>query len=346
MMQRRLRRTGSFLIPLVGVALALTATQPALGKGKGGGGSPCDGLDNLADGDFDGLGNLQDCQGLAEKRNEVAFTYPGCMVDADAAATGNCTRHDVADIFVEFHKDTDHANGSAYDDDFGGLGPISNEELFSAAEASAGVNFHVFPPGSFLAPGVRPRGVTLIQSGIILTENRDLAYSRDSAGALVCPENPPSNGVTTQGNPNESGNPRVNSQRVFDRVDCIYENLAAPGNFEEKRDHLINSAIHETFHSLEQAPDPIANHMATGAPCLMATAPVVNRKGDLVIPLVFCEPTLATMQAGATSQTAPASPEGAPQTGTICGDNTTYDDGGLPEDSIEPCLTAPTPPAP
>ncbi|MHC5012877.1 MAG: hypothetical protein ACYTG6_18350, partial [Planctomycetota bacterium] len=223
-------------------------------------------------------------------------------------------------------------------------GPISDDDLFCRAELATsdggvGVRFHPVPAGeSFLTSP--PRGVTLQQAGIIIRENRDRAYARDSSGALVCPDDPPSNGVTTLGNPNESGNPEINSQRILDRIDCIYENTV-PGNFAEKRKHLINTALHETFHSLEQAPDPTAHHQATGSECVMATAPVVDRRGELTVPLTFCGPTQETMQAGATTRTAPSDPS-AVQTGTICGDNTIYDRAEEPD--TFPCLTPPTPP--
>jgi hypothetical protein len=351
MTKRRIRSLTRRLLPLAALALALalpsSAPAPPGGGGGGGGGngggggggggsSPCDGLTNDSDRDHDGLGDLEDCSGLRFSRNAVAFDYPGCLVDATAAETGDCTDPDLPDIFFVFFRDTDHPAGSAFDLDFAGEGPISDSDLFAPAELSAtsggvGVRFHAVPAGESLL-STPPRGVTLQQSAIIITENRDLAYSRDSAGALICPDDPPSNGVTTLGNPNESGNPIVNSQRILDRIDCIYGNLAVAGNFAEKRKHLINTAMHETFHSLEQAPDPTAYHQETGSDCVMATAPVVDRKGKLIVPLTFCGPTQETMQAGATSQTAPSS-------GTVCGDNTVYDGDGT-----FACATPPSPP--
>jgi hypothetical protein len=343
MIKRSIRIVSSGLLPLAALALVLALPTSGFAKGGGGGGGgPCDGLTNDADRDHDGFPDLQDCEGLASSRNEVAFDYPGCLVDSAAAATGDCTHPDVPDVFFLLERDTDHASGSAYDDSFAGEGAISDGEIFATAEAATGsggvgVQFHAVPAGeSFLSSP--PRGVTLQQAGIVIRENRDLAYQRASNGDLICPDDPPTNGITTLGNPNEAGNPVVNSQRIFDRIDCIYENLSAPGNFSEKRKHLINTTMHETFHTLEQAPDPTSHHQATGSDCVMATAPVVDRQGNLVVPLSYCGPTQETMQAGATSQSAPALP-GATQTGTLCGDNTIYDGDGE-----FGCLTAPTPP--
>jgi hypothetical protein len=344
MIKRSIRIVSSGLFPLAALALALVLPTTVLAKGGGGGGDPgpCDGLTNDADRDHDGFPDLQDCEGLASSRREVAFDYPGCLVDSAAAATGDCTHPDVPDVFYLFLRDTDHPSGSAFDESFGGEGAISDAEIFATAEVAVGsggvgAQLHPVPLGETLLSSP-PRGVTLQQAGIIITENRDLAYQRDGSGDLICPSDPPSNGVTTLGNPNEAGNPVVNSQRILDRIDCIFGNLSAPGNFTEKRLHLINTTMHETFHTLEQAPDPTSHHQPTGSDCVMATAPVVDR-GKLIVPLSYCGPTQETVQAGATSQSAPSFPAGATQSGTLCGDNSIYDGDGE-----APCLTPPTPP--
>jgi hypothetical protein len=326
---KRSRTTDAFLSLLAGVALALAAAGPALAKGGGGGGggSPCDVLLDTSDIDFDGFSDLEECQGLS---NAAAFTYPGCLTTP--AAVPNCLDPNVQDLFVEIQKDLATTGTSGFDESFGGLGPISDDELFEFVEAPAsagglGINVHVVPQGSF-DPGLRPRGVTARQSGVVLFEDRSLGFGRDGAGDLICPDPPPPTGLTFQGNPNEFGNPQVLTQRIFDRIDCVFGNLQTPGNFEDKRTHLKNTAAHELGHTIEAAPDATSHHTSTLSGCLMDAAiqPEGRRKVSLPIPTVFCENSQQAVAAGITA-------EG--QT-VLCGDNTTFDG-----DPVESCLTPP-----
>lgn len=339
---KRTKTSDGLLSLMLGMAVALAAAAPALAKGK----PPpppddvCLELLDTSDIDFDGFSDLEECEGLTGKL--VAFDYPGCLTTP--AAAPDCLDPNVQDLFVEIHSDTTSAGTdcdggaatcSGFDELFGGLGFITDDELFAFVEAPVasgglGINVHVVPQGSFFPANVRPRGVTMRQSGITLLEDRGLAFGRDGNGDLICPDPPPPTGLTFQGNPNEFGNPQVLTQRIFDRIDCVFGNLQAPGNFPDKRDHLKNTVAHEVGHTIEVAPDPTANHTGTLSGCIMDASiqPSGGKNISFDIPTAFCENTQQAVARGITA---------AGQT-VLCGDNTTFDG-----DPVENCLTPPTP---
>lgn len=327
----RSRKSQCFWSLLVGLALGMAAAGPARAAPPPKGGSPCDPLLDTSDADFDGFSDKEECLGLSGR--SVAFSYPGCLTTPTAAP--NCLDHNVRDLFVEVRKDTASTGRSGFDENFGGLGPISNAELFQLLEApqssgGLGINVHAVPAGS-LDNSLRPRGVTVRQSGVILQEDRSLGFLRDVSGNLVCPDPPPPTGITYQGNPNEFGNPQVLTQRIFDRVDCVFGNLASPGNFSEKRLHLKNTVAHEVGHTIEVAPDPTSHHTATGSGYVMDAAIAVETRGgsvSVVIPTIFSSNSRAAITRGVTA---------AGET-VLCGDSTTFDG-----DDLENCLTTPEP---
>jgi hypothetical protein len=328
---KRTKTTDGLLSLILGIAVAMAASGPALAKGgpQPPSGGACDGLLDTSDIDFDGFSDLEECEGLG---NSAAFAYPGCLTTP--AAAPDCLDPNVQDLFVEIHKDTTSTGTSGFDESFGGLGPISDDELFAFVEApisadGIGINVHVVPEGSFDS-GLRPRGVTTRQSGMTVLEDRGLAFGRDAAGDLICPDPPPPTGLTFQGNPNEFGNPQVLTQRIFDRIDCVFGDLQTPANFADKRNHLKNTVAHELGHSIEVAPDPTSNHTGTLSGCIMDAAiqPSGRKNITLPIPTVFCGNSQQAVAAGITA---------AGQT-VLCGDSTTFDG-----DPLEDCLTPPTP---
>jgi len=310
MTQPRTQKTRRFLILLAGAALVLS-----LGGHKPNHGGPppdpdpdpppaaCDGLTNSFDLDQDGLPDLIDCEGL-QTGNGAEFDYPGCAVDSSAIP--HCTDHTLADVFAEVHKDTVSTGESAFVEL-----SISDDEIFSFAEASLALNIHVVDPGT-LGPDRRvltysgPNG-PLTQAGVILIEDR-------SFGGSTCPSIPGSTGFSFLSNPNESGTFKVLPQRIIDQIVC------RGGTFpnDEMRQFLLNTCSHEFGHgAVRQAPDPDSYHQETLGDCLME-ASIEKAKGGpnagLEIPTAFCANSQATILAGATTQ--------GP---TICGDVSIFD---------------------
>ncbi len=309
---------GGVLLLLAGPA---AAPPPGGGGGGGGGGVDCSLFPADKDVDRDGFTDREECLGLG---TGAAFSFPGCETTASAAP--NCLHRTLPDVFVLLDK----ATGSAFDEAFGGLGPIPPGQEFAFAEAAQsagglGIHVHVLPENtSFLTS--RPRGVTARQSAIRVTENRTERFPRDSAGTLVCISDPPPLGIAQLGNANEFGSAEVFSQLIFDRVDCVGGLTAAQKN-EKKRTHLLNTLNHELGHVLRLAPDPNGHHYATTSGCIMALAVETCSKGScpagvLPIPTVYCTNDRSVVTAGTTS----VGP-------TVCGDVTTFDGDGL-----ESCL--------
>ena len=308
MIQRNHRKTRGFLILVAGLVLALALPEASFAKGKKPPPEPpppepggCAGLDDAHDLDQDGIPDLMDCQGLVEQRNTVAFTYPGCATTPEAAP--NCTDHTVIDIFAEIIKDIASTDISGYDD-IGEIGTaIPDDEVFSFAELSLGINVHVMAPGSFLANRVVVVHAGGTQSGVTLEEDRSL-------GNLACLAQ--TTGTSFLGNPNEFGVFTVLTQRIFDKIDCI------AGTAAQKREHLLNTSSHELGHTLRQAPDPTTFHQQTVGDCIMEASLEPDRRDRITIPTAFCSNTQATIAAGTTTQ--------GP---TVCGDVTTFDGDGV-----------------
>ena len=316
------RKTDRFLALVAGLLLALSVAGPAFSKGKPTkppdpepGGSCADlGLTMLADLDQDGFPDLIDCEGLGSTNgdgSQLPAPYPGCLVQPETAP--NCTDYTLADVFAEVHRDTASTGTSGYDD-VAQIGTvIPDDEVFSFAESSLAINFHVLPAGTLALDRSVWIGSGRSQAGIFLVEDRGLSGSCTTPGAT---------GTSFHSNPNEFGEFFVLSQRIFDKLDCLNGDAAT------KRMHLLNTSSHEAGHGgIRQAPDAESYHQDTRGTCVMEASIEPSRKGVLTIPTAFCSNSQQTVLDGATN----VGP-------TICGDTTTFD--GDPTNSPIPDLFA------
>ena len=305
------RNSERVLILLAGFTLALSTAGPAFSKGK----PPpppepeppaCEGLTNDFDLDQDGFPDLIDCQGLATN-NGAEFDYPGCATAPSTAP--NCTTHGLADVFAEVHRDSASTGTSGYDEL-----AITDDEVFSFAEASLSLNIHVLPAGTLAQDRLVLTHASGTQAGVFLKEDRSFFTAGDCDGP------PQITGFSRLSNPNEYGVFEVYTKAIFFKIDCI------GGDAAQKRQHLLNTSVHEFGHgAIRQAPDPDSHHQQTIGDWIMEASLEPDRRDRLTIPTSFAPNTEATILSGTTTK--------GP---TLCGDVAPFDGN----DSTFDCLPA------
>jgi hypothetical protein len=294
----RSRRSNTILAGLLSAAFAwvLVPASPAEAACAA---DPCTGGGSaLFDCDRDGLTDEEECSLGLQVALGAGIDFLSCR--DPAAVQPDCVDPAVADQFVLFEK----ASPSVYDE----LG-ISNEDAFSPiTQASGGglaLRIHVLDAATTVLPSSpQANAITPRQAALHVLEVRTPA----SAFCPVTANLGAINGVTST---NNAAVAQVFSQRIVDLVDCVYDSvdpsIPQADRQADKVAMVQHTTTHESIHPARGAPEDVerfgGHHYRTKTGCVMDQSTTYSTKRGQVtfdVPLEFCGPTQAAVDAGET----------------------------------------------